>query len=66
MNNKKTCFQDDFYSEIRTFCGTLMDSITKELEKGEKAEPAKMYTVTRLLNVMKDFEAYEKERDADD
>lgn len=62
MNSKKIKFNDEFSAEVYTFARKLMESITRDIEKGEKVTPSKMYTFTKLLNIISELETNKMEQ----
>lgn len=51
----KTTFHEDLYS----FGKTLLESIKADMENGEKVEPSRMYTLTKIMNMLKNVKTYE-------
>ncbi len=45
----KTTFHEDLYD----FGKTLLESIKADMENGEKVEPSRMYTLTKIMNMLK-------------
>ncbi len=51
----KTTFHEDLYS----FGKNLLDSIMTDMKNGEKVEPSRMYTLTKIINMLKNVKTYE-------
>lgn len=51
----KTTFHEDLYG----FGKTLLESIKSDMENGEKIEPSRMYTLTKIMNMLKNIKTYE-------
>ncbi len=51
----KTTFHEDLYS----FGKNLLDSIMTDMKNGEKVEPSRMYTLTKIMNMLKNVKTYE-------
>ena len=51
----KTTFHEDLYS----FGKTLLESIKADMENGEKVGPSRMYTLTKIMNMLKNVKTYE-------
>lgn len=51
----KTTFHEDLYN----FGKTLLESIKADMENGEKVEPSRMYTLTKIMNMLKNVKTYE-------
>lgn len=51
----KTTFREDLYN----FGKTLLESIKTDLKSGEKIEPSRLYTVTKIMNMLKNIKTYE-------
>ena len=51
----KTTFHEDLYS----FGKSLLDSIMTDMKNGEKVEPSRLYTVTKIMNMLKNVKTYE-------
>lgn len=50
-----TTFQEDLYS----FGKKLLDSIMSDMSNGKKVEPSRLYTVTKIINMLKNVKTYE-------
>ncbi len=50
-----TTFQEDLYS----FGKKLLDSIMSDMSNGKKVEPSRLYTVTKIMNMLKNVKTYE-------
>lgn len=50
-----TSFQEDLYN----FGRNLLKSIKIDMDKGEKIEPSRMYTVVKIINMLKSVKNYE-------
>lgn len=50
-----TTFQEDLYS----FGKKLLDSIMSDMSNGKKVEPLRLYTVTKIINMLKNVKTYE-------
>lgn len=50
-----TTFQEDLYS----FGKKLLDSIMSDMSNGKKVEPSRLYTVTKIINMLKKVKSYE-------
>lgn len=50
-----TTFHEDLYN----FGRSLLDSIMADMNNGEKVEPARMYTVTKIMTMLKNVKTYE-------
>lgn len=51
----KTTFHEDLYS----FGKSLLDSIMTDMENGEKVDSSRLYTVTKIMNMIKNIKTYE-------
>lgn len=51
----KTTFHEDLYS----FGKRLLDSIMTDMSNGKKVEPSRLYTVTKIINMLKNVKTYE-------
>jgi len=51
----KTTFHEDLYN----FGKTLLDSIKADMESGEKVESSRIYTLTKIMNMLKNVKSYE-------
>ena len=51
----KTTFHEDLWD----FGKTLLESIKVDMENGEKIEPSRMYTLTKIMNMLKNVKNYE-------
>ena len=51
----KTTFHENLYS----FGKSLLDSIMTDMKNGEKVEPSRLYTVTKIMNMIKKVKTYE-------
>lgn len=51
----KTTFHEDLYS----FGKRLLDSIMSDMSNGKKVEPSRLYTVTKIINMLKNVKTYE-------
>lgn len=51
----KTIFHEDLYS----FGKRLLDSIMTDMSNGKKVEPSRLYTVTKIINMLKNVKTYE-------
>jgi len=51
----KTTFHEDLYN----FSKTLLESIKADMESDKKIEPSRLYTVTKIMNMLKNVKAYE-------
>lgn len=51
----KTTFYEDLYS----FGKRLLDSIMTDMSNGKKVEPSRLYTVTKIINMLKNVKTYE-------
>lgn len=50
-----TTFHEDLYS----FGKRLLDSIMTDMSNGKKVEPSRLYTVTKIINMLKKVKSYE-------
>lgn len=50
-----TTFHEDLYS----FGKRLLDSIMADMSNGNKVEPSRLYTVTKIINMLKNVKTYE-------
>lgn len=50
-----TTFHEDLYS----FGKRLLDSIMSDMSNGKKVEPSRLYTVTKIMNMLKNVKTYE-------
>lgn len=50
-----TTFQENLYS----FGKKLLDSIMSDMSNGKKVEPSRLYTVTKIMNMLKNVKTYE-------
>lgn len=50
-----TTFPEDLYS----FGKRLLDSIMTDMSNGKKVEPSRLYTVTKIINMLKNVKTYE-------
>lgn len=50
-----TTFHEDLYS----FGKRLLDSIMSDMSNGKKVEPSRLYTVTKIINMLKNVKTYE-------
>lgn len=50
-----TTFHEDLYS----FGKKLLDSIMSDMSNGKKVEPSRLYTVTKIINMLKNVKTYE-------
>ena len=50
-----TTFHEDLYS----FGKRLLDSIMSDMSNGKKIEPSRLYTVTKIINMLKNVKTYE-------
>lgn len=50
----KTTFHEDLYN----FGKNLLDSIQNDMAKGEKIESSRMYTLTKIMNMIKNVKPY--------
>ena len=50
-----TTFHEDLYS----FGKRLLDSIMSDMSNGNKVEPSRLYTVTKIINMLKNVKTYE-------
>lgn len=41
------------------FGKALLESIKADMENGEKVEPSRMYTLTKIMNMLKNVKTYE-------
>lgn len=48
-----------FHEDLCDFGKTLLDSIKADLQNGEKVEPSRMYTLTKIMNMLKNVKTYE-------
>lgn len=51
----KTTFHEDLYN----FGKTLLESIKADMECDKKIEPSRLYTVTKIMNMLKNVKTYE-------
>lgn len=51
----KTTFHENLYN----FGKTLLESIKADMENGKKIEPSRLYTVTKIMNMLKNVKTYE-------
>ncbi len=51
----KTTFHEDLYN----FGKTLLDSTKTDMKNGKKIEPSRMYTITKIMNMLKNVKTYE-------
>jgi len=51
----KTTFHENLYN----FGKTLLDSIKADMKSGEKIESSRMYTLTKIMNMLKNVKTYE-------
>lgn len=51
----KTTFHEDLYN----FGKNLLDSIQNDIGNGKKVEPSRMYTLTKIMNMIKNIQTYE-------
>lgn len=51
----KTTFHENLYS----FCKSLLDSIMTDMKNGEKVDSSRLYTVTKIMNMLKNVKTYE-------
>lgn len=51
----KTTFHEDLYS----FGKSLLDSIMTDMKNGEKIDSSRLYTVTKIMNMLKNVKTYE-------
>lgn len=51
----KTTFHEDLYS----FGKSLLDSIMTDMKNGEKVDSSRLYTVTKIMNMLKNVKTYE-------
>ena len=50
-----TTFHEDLYN----FGKRLLDSIMADMSNGNKVEPSRLYTVTKIINMLKNVKTYE-------
>ena len=50
-----TTFHEDLYS----FGKRLLDSIMSDMSNGNKVKPSRLYTVTKIINMLKNVKTYE-------
>ena len=50
-----TTFHEDLYSFVKR----LLDSIMSDMSNGKKVEPSRLYTVTKIINMLKSVKTYE-------
>lgn len=48
-----------FHEDLCDFGETLLESIKADMENGEKIEPSRMYTLTKIMNMLKNVKTYE-------
>lgn len=48
-----------FHEDLCEFGKTLLDSIKADMQNGEKVEPSRMYTLTKIMNMLKNIKTYE-------
>lgn len=51
----KTTFHEDLYS----FGKSLLDSIMTDMKNGEKVDSSRLYTVTKIMNMLENVKTYE-------
>lgn len=51
----KTTLHEDLYS----FGKSLLDSIMTDMKNGEKVDSSRLYTVTKIMNMLKNVKTYE-------
>ena len=51
----KTTFHEDLYS----FGKSLLDSIMTDMKNGKKVDSSRLYTVTKIMNMLKNVKTYE-------
>lgn len=51
----KTTFHEDLYD----FGKTLLESIMTDMKNGEKIDSSRLYTVTKIMNMLKNVKTYE-------
>lgn len=51
----KTTFHEDLYS----FGKSLLDSVMTDMKNGEKVDSSRLYTVTKIMNMLKNVKTYE-------
>lgn len=54
---EKTTFHEDLYE----FGKFLLESIKTDMQNGKKIEPSRMYTITKIMNMLKNVKTYEDE-----
>lgn len=52
---EKTTFHEDLYE----FGKFLLESIKTDMQNGKKVEPSRMYTITKIMNMLKNVKTYE-------
>lgn len=48
-----------FHEDLCDFGKTLLESIKVDMENSEKIEPSRMYTLTKIMNMLKNIKTYE-------
>lgn len=51
----KTTFQEDLYN----FGRTLLETIKADISNGERVEPSRLHTVTKIMTLLKNVKTYE-------
>lgn len=47
------------HEDLYNFGKSLLKSIKADMQNGEKIEPSRMYTVTKIMNMLKNVKTYE-------
>ena len=47
------------HEDLCDFGKTLLESIKADMKNGEKVEPSRMYTLTKIMNMLKNIKTYE-------
>lgn len=47
------------HEDLYGFGKTLLESIKADMENGEKIEPSRMYTLTKIMNMVGNIKTYE-------
>lgn len=48
-----------FHEGLYSFGKRLLDSIMSDMSNGKKVEPSRLYTVTKIINMLKNVKTYE-------
>ena len=48
-----------FHEDLCDFGKTLLESIKADMENGEKIEPSRTYTLTKIMNMLKNVKTYD-------